>query len=107
MLTIYESRHLAPIGEVILPTKRQLSIPDSSEMAVTPDGHFVLVTNVTPATSVTLVDIQNRSVAGEIETSGCSSTKRGTSGATWRRPKPAGAVSRKWPLALTPPALMR
>jgi methylamine dehydrogenase heavy chain len=72
VLTIYESRHLAPIGEVILPTKRQLSIPDSSEMAVTPDGHFVLVTNVTPATSVTLVDIQNRSVAGEIETSGCA-----------------------------------
>ena len=31
--------------------------------------------------------------------------KRGTSGATWRRPKPAGAVTRKYPLAFTPPAL--
>ena len=37
-------------------------------------------------------------------TSLCNSRKRGTSGATWRRPKPAGAVMRKWPLALTPPA---
>jgi methylamine dehydrogenase heavy chain len=72
VLTIYDARHLAPTGEVILPTKRQLSIPDSSQMTVTPDGRFVLVANVTPATSVSLVDIQNRSVAGEIETSGCA-----------------------------------
>src|SRR5579875_3313882 len=30
--------------------------------------------------------------------------KSGTIGATWRRPKPAGAVMRRWPLAFTPPA---
>jgi hypothetical protein len=30
--------------------------------------------------------------------------KRGTSGATWRRPKPAGAVMRRCPLAFTPPS---
>jgi len=72
VLTIYDARHLAPVGEVILPTKRQLSIPDSSELTVTPDGRFVLVANLTPATSVSVVDIQNRSVAGEIETSGCA-----------------------------------
>jgi methylamine dehydrogenase heavy chain len=71
VLTIYDGQ-LAPVGEVILPTKRQLSLPDSSQMAVTPDGRFVLVANVTPATSVSVVDIQNRSVAGEIETSGCA-----------------------------------
>jgi methylamine dehydrogenase heavy chain len=72
VLTIYDARHLAPAGEVILPTKRQLSIPDSSQLTVTPDGRFVLVANLTPATSVTVVDILNRSVAGEIETSGCA-----------------------------------
>ena len=72
VLTIYDARHLAPVGEVILPTKRQLSIPDSSQMSVTPDGRFVLVANVTPATSVSVVDILNRSVASEIETSGCA-----------------------------------
>jgi hypothetical protein len=33
---------------------------------------------------------------------GCCARKRGTSGATWRRPKPAGAVMRRCPLALTP-----
>jgi len=72
VLTIYDARHLAPVGEVILPTKRQLSIPDSSQLTVTTDGRFVLVANVTPATSVSVVDIQNRSMAGEIETSGCA-----------------------------------
>ena len=40
----------------------------------------------------------------EMVTSACSSRKRVTSGATWRRPKPAGAVIRKCPLAFTPPA---
>ena len=34
----------------------------------------------------------------------CAVRKRGTSGATWRRPKPAGAVMRKCPVALTPPS---
>ena len=72
VLTIYDAHHLEPVGEVILPTKRQLSIPDSSQLTVTPDGRFVLVANLTPATSVTVVDILNRSVAGEMETSGCA-----------------------------------
>jgi hypothetical protein len=34
----------------------------------------------------------------------CSRGNAGTSGATCRRPNPAGAVMRRWPLALTPPA---
>src|SRR5258708_32222886 len=72
VLTIYDARHLAPVGQAILPTKRQLSIPDSAEMIETPDGRFVLVTNVTPATSVTVVDIQTRSVAGGLVTYGCA-----------------------------------
>jgi hypothetical protein len=38
-------------------------------------------------------------------TSGCAARNGGTSGATCRRPKPAGAVMRKWPLAFTPPSL--
>src|SRR5256885_1534398 len=41
----------------------------------------------------------------EIVTSGCRSRKSGTRGATCRLPKPAGAVMRRWPVALTPPAL--
>ncbi len=44
---------------------------------------------------------------GEVQrdvTSGCDSMNSGTTGATCLRPKPAGAVTRRWPLALTPPA---
>ncbi len=42
--------------------------------------------------------------SSEIETSGCCFVNSGTSAATWRRPKPAGADTRRWPLAFTPPA---
>ena len=41
----------------------------------------------------------------EMVTSGWMSRNCGTSGATWRRPNPAGAVIRKWPLAFTPPSV--
>src|SRR5690606_20976501 len=37
-------------------------------------------------------------------TSGCASRKAGSSGATCARPNPAGAVTRRWPLALMPPS---
>ena len=35
---------------------------------------------------------------------GFASMKAATRGATWRRPKPAGAESRRWPAARTPPS---
>ena len=41
-------------------------------MGVTPDGRFVLMLNLTPATSVTAVDLDGKKVAGEIQTPGCS-----------------------------------
>ncbi len=72
VLTVYDARKLAPSGEVAIPTKRQLSIPDSSSMGVTPDGRVVLVANMTPATSVTVVDARSRKLAGEIAIPGCA-----------------------------------
>jgi methylamine dehydrogenase heavy chain len=72
VLTYYDARKLAPAGEVIIPAKRQMSIPDSSSMGVTPDGRFVLIANMTPATSVTVVDTQSNKVAGEIAIPGCA-----------------------------------
>ena len=41
-------------------------------MNVTPDGRFLLYSNLTPATSVTAVDLQGNKVAAEIQTPGCS-----------------------------------
>ncbi len=73
VVTIYDARRLAPAREVAIPPKRQLHIPpDVSALAVTPDGRFLLVANLTPATSMTVVDLKNSKALGEIETSGCT-----------------------------------
>jgi methylamine dehydrogenase heavy chain len=73
VVTIYDARKLAPAHEVVIPPKRLLHIPpDSSALAVTPDGRFLLVANLTPATSMTVVDLNHNKALGEIETSGCT-----------------------------------
>jgi methylamine dehydrogenase heavy chain len=72
VVTIYDARHLAPVGEIQIPTKRQLAIPDATSMQPTPDGHFLLFLNLTPASSVTAVDLISRKVGGEIQIPGCS-----------------------------------
>ena len=72
VLTIYDATHLSRVGEIPLSTKRQLAISDPTSMGVTPDGRFALMLNLTPATSVTAVDLENKKVAGEIQTPGCS-----------------------------------
>ncbi len=72
VLSIYDATHLSRIGEIPLSNKRQLALADPTSMNVTPDGRFVLMLNLTPATSVTAVDLENKKVAGEIQTPGCS-----------------------------------
>ncbi len=73
VVTTYDARRLAPVREVIIPPKRQQTIPpDSSALALTPDGRLLLVANLTPATSMTVVDLGSNKVLGEIETPGCT-----------------------------------
>jgi methylamine dehydrogenase heavy chain len=72
VLTIYDATHLSRAGEIPITSKRQLALADPSSMGVTPDGRFVLMLNLTPATSVTAVDLDGKKVAGEIQTPGCS-----------------------------------
>jgi methylamine dehydrogenase heavy chain len=72
VLTIYDATHLSRIGEIPITNKRQLALADPSSMGVTPDGRFALMLNLTPATSVTAVDLEGKKVAGEIQTPGCS-----------------------------------
>ncbi len=73
LVTTYDARRLAPVREVVIPPKRQMHIPpDASALALSPDGRFLLVANLTPATSMTVVDIVNNKVLGEIDTSGCT-----------------------------------
>ena len=71
VVTIYDAKTLNPTGEVIIPP-RQLSIPDHTQLGVTTDSRFLLVTNMTPATSVTVIDLNDNKFLGKIDTPNCT-----------------------------------
>jgi len=71
-ITIFDAHTLQVTGEVAIPPKRLLIISKRNVTAVTPDGKFLLISNMTPATSVSVVDLKARKFAGEIDTTGCT-----------------------------------
>ena len=71
VLEVHDTASLAFKYEVVLPTKRSQALNYRGLVRATGNGRFVLVQNATPATSVTVVDLQQRKVAGEIPTPGC------------------------------------
>lgn len=74
VLEAYDTQSLRPKWEVVLPTKRAQTLNYRGLVSVTANGRFALVQNATPATSITVVDLAERKVAGEIPTPGCWGT---------------------------------
>ena len=72
VLTIWDARSLSAVGEVILPPKRGINALPVANAALSDDDRFVAVFNLTPATSLSIVDVERRKLAGEISTPGCS-----------------------------------
>lgn len=72
VLTIYDASTLGPVGEVVLPPKRAVSAVPSNHSALSDDERLAAVFNLTPATSISVVDAVERRLAGEIPTPGCS-----------------------------------
>ena len=72
VVTIYDAVSLFPIAEVGIPAHRAFNSLVSANAALSDDERFVAVFNYTPATSLSIVDVQQRSFAGEIATPGCS-----------------------------------
>jgi methylamine dehydrogenase heavy chain len=72
VLTIYDRSRLAPVGEVVIPPKRAISAVPFAHAALTDDDRFAAVFNLTPATSLSIVDLANHAFASEIEIPGCS-----------------------------------
>src|SRR5208283_5252824 len=60
VVTIFDAHTAMVLGEVVIPPKRLLIVPKRNSTSVTPDGNFLLVANMTPATSVTIVDLKAR-----------------------------------------------
>jgi methylamine dehydrogenase heavy chain len=72
VVTIYESQVLAPVGEIQIPPKRAMNVLASGNDGALDGGRFVVVHNMTPATSVSVVDVEARTFVEEIPTPGCA-----------------------------------
>jgi len=71
VLEVHDTASLAFKHEVVLPPKRAQALTYRGLVQPTASGRFAVVQNATPATSLTVVDLQERKVAGEIATPGC------------------------------------
>lgn len=59
-------------GEILLPVKALRGYPSMQLSGFTEDNRFLLLQGVSPAFSITVVDVQERKLASEIETAGCA-----------------------------------
>ncbi len=72
VVSIFDARTLKFKGEIVIPPKRILVVPKRYNTGITPDGRFLFVANMTPATSVSVVDLKERKFDDEIQTPGCT-----------------------------------
>ena len=77
VVSIYDPSTLTPVAEIEIPPKRAMTMPMVANWQLTDDGRFLLVYNLTPASSVTVVNVADRSVVGEVESPGCALTYPG------------------------------
>ena len=72
VVTIYDGATLAAVGEVLIPPKRALNVLSEGNATALDGGRFVVVHNMTPATSVSVVDTLARTFVAEIPIPGCA-----------------------------------
>jgi methylamine dehydrogenase heavy chain len=72
VVTVYDGRTLAPLEEIGIPPKRAEYFPGNASSALSDDGRFLAVFNLTPMTSLSIVDVQARRFVAEVPTPGCS-----------------------------------
>lgn len=72
VLRVYAHSTLAPVAEIRVPNK--IAALNHHYLGILSDGRHVTVFNMAPSQSVTVVDVENRRLAGEISTSGCAMT---------------------------------
>ena len=73
VVTVYDSKTLAPTGEIVLPgAKRGLFVIQPNAFQFADHEKLGLVFNFTPASSVTIVDLVRKIVLGEVAIPGCS-----------------------------------
>ncbi len=71
VLEIYNADTLRRTGDVELPPKRAQAAYSQALMRTSHDGRYIFVQNATPATSVSVVDLQAKKLLVEVQTAGC------------------------------------
>ena len=73
VLTIIDKATLKPVGEVVLPGDKSFrGMPERYALTLIDNEKFLLVFNLNPATSVTVIDIARRVIVSEVDIPGCS-----------------------------------
>ena len=72
LVAIYDFANLALQKDIVLQPRRSNSVNLKNSTAVTADDRFLLVFNMSPATSVTVIDLDTESIVNEFDTPGCS-----------------------------------
>ena len=71
-VAVYDFANLALQAEIELPPRRANTVINLGNSAVTADDRFLLIWNQNPGTSVSVIDLDKRAVAGEIPAPGCA-----------------------------------
>jgi methylamine dehydrogenase heavy chain len=72
VVTVYDATTLQPLAEIPLPPRRAEYFPGNASSALSDDGRFAAVFNLTPVTSLSIVDVRARRFVAEVPTPGCS-----------------------------------
>lgn len=72
LVTVYDMTHLDRIAEIEIPHKRAAIVVNKAASAITESGKFLLIFNLTPATSVSIIDLDRHEFVTEVSTPGCS-----------------------------------
>ena len=73
VLTFWDTANLSPVGETLLPSgKRFMGMPERVVLQTLNKDNWLAVFNFSPSTSITLIDLNQRSIMGEIAIPGCS-----------------------------------
>ena len=72
VVTIYELETLSPLAEIEIPPKRGSGAAHRAYSGISFDGRFVYVFNVTPAMSVSIIDVVDQTFVEEISIDGCA-----------------------------------
>ena len=71
VVTVYDFQNLSPVAEIPIPQKIA-ALPFRRHVGLLNDGRHFLVFNMSPAQSVTVVDVETRGFIDEISTPGCA-----------------------------------